>query len=311
MRKLLVYGKIIVDNIRLRGGEIVPGNLGGGGPQAAFGARLWAGDVALLTRSGADLDPVHERTLRSLDLDLAGWTRHPDLPTPRGLQEYDENERMYDHGILTSRDDWFALLARPIELSPRHRQAAGIHLVTEFGDEPMAAAALDLRRSGALMSVEPIFDDHSCPNRAVLLDFCRRADLVTPDWHSAVRMSGADDLAAVMRFWADLGPEAIAIRRGAVGSYVWDRQTGQAWHIPPLPVDVVDPTGAGNAYGGGWFAGWQQDRDARLAGCRATVAAALMVSHAGMPQLDSAARARAAELLEVAMARVVPLDSLR
>jgi len=60
----LVYGKIIIDDIRLRSGAIVSSKLGGGGPQAAFGMRLWHDDVALLTRSGDDLDPSHLRTLR-------------------------------------------------------------------------------------------------------------------------------------------------------------------------------------------------------------------------------------------------------
>ena len=54
---LLVYGKIIIDNIWLRSGKLHRSALGGGGPQAAFGMRLWHDPVALLTRSGTDLDP--------------------------------------------------------------------------------------------------------------------------------------------------------------------------------------------------------------------------------------------------------------
>jgi sugar/nucleoside kinase (ribokinase family) len=308
--QLLIYGKIIIDDIRLRSGEFRSSSLGGGGPQAAFGMRLWHRSVALLTRSGADVEPAHERTLRQLNIDLSGWARYADLPTPRGLVEYDEHEHMHSQGLQISRAEWFALLARPLELTERQRRAAGIHLITEFGAEPMAATALELRRGGALLSLEPIFDERSCSDRPGLLAFARQCDLVTPDWPAASSLAGADDLAGVLRFWAALGPRAVAIRHGARGSYVLDREARQAWHIPALPIEVVDPTGAGNAYGGGWCAGWQHTRDVRLAGCHATASAALMVSHAGTPDLDAAMHERAAVLLDMALARATSIADI-
>src|SRR5262245_6123289 len=121
----LIYGKIIIDDIRLSSGEIVADKLGGGSPQAAFGMRLWHDDVALLVRSGDDLDASHLQTLQDLGVDLSGWVRYDDLPTPHGLIEYDEHE-YHGSGLLTSRVDWNRLLSRPLTLSARHRQAAGI-----------------------------------------------------------------------------------------------------------------------------------------------------------------------------------------
>ena len=67
-QQFLIYGKIILDSIRLRSGDVRRNTLGGGGPQAAFGMRLWHSSVALLTRSGTDLEPEHEQTLRQLGL---------------------------------------------------------------------------------------------------------------------------------------------------------------------------------------------------------------------------------------------------
>jgi sugar/nucleoside kinase (ribokinase family) len=302
----LIYGKIIVDDIRLSTGEIVAGNLGGGGPQAAFGMRLWHDDVALLTRSGNDLDAPLLQTLHDLDVDLSGWARYDDLPTPHGLLEYDAHE--YHAGNLsTRRADWHELLDRPLTLSEQHRQAAGIHMITEFGREPMIDSARELQRGGALWSLEPIFDDHSCPDRPALLDCARQVDIITPDWPAATALAGSERPADVLRHWAALGPEAVAIRHGANGSYVWDRRHGQAWHIPILPVPALDPTGAGNAYGGGWCIGWWRTHDARLAGCYAAVAAALMISRAGMPPLDAESRGRAASLFAVAQRRATPI----
>jgi sugar/nucleoside kinase (ribokinase family) len=303
----LIYGKIIIDDIRLRSGAIVPGKLGGGGPQAAFGMRLWHDDVALLTRSGSDIDQAHIQVLQGLGLDLSGWARYDDLPTPRGLLVYDEHEQLQNQEVITSQPNWKRLLSRPLLLSPQHQQAAGIHMISEFAAEPMVASALGLQRRGALFSLEPIFAGHSCPDPPALLELARRADILTPDWPAASELAGSHQPQDVLRYWSALGPQAVAIRHGAQGSYVWDRQHGQAWHIPILPVQAIDPTGAGNAYGGGWCIGWWRFRDARLAGCYATVAAALMVSHAGMPPLDDANRQLAATLLETALSQTTEM----
>lgn len=307
--QILIYGKIIIDSIRLRSGELVRSALGGGGPQAIFGARLWHESVGLLTRSGADLEPEHEQSLRALGADLSGWQRYDDLPTSRGLMEYDDNEQQIAVGMANSREDWFSLLARPIPLSESQRQAAALHLITEFAHEPMVADALDLQRRGALFSLEPIFAPHSCSDRPSLLRIAAQADLVTPDWPAASSLAGSEDLPTVLRFWAGLGARAVAIRHGAHGSYVIDCASQRAWHLPILPVELVDPTGAGNAYGGGWCAGWLASHDARVAGCYGAVAATIMVGHQGMPALTDAIRQQAADLLPLALERAAPLPS--
>src|SRR5215213_10056835 len=101
--KYVIYGKIIIDDIAVKGtpgdwgpglpgdsGQGTPGDrgqgdrvrsvLGGGGPQAAFGARLWSDSVGFLSRSGGDLAAAHIDTLHALDVDLAGWSQFPDIP---------------------------------------------------------------------------------------------------------------------------------------------------------------------------------------------------------------------------------------
>ena len=69
--KYVIYGKIIVDDIVVAGTR-VRSVLGGGGPQAAFGARLWSDSVGFVSRSGSDLAVSQVDALRGLDIDLAG-----------------------------------------------------------------------------------------------------------------------------------------------------------------------------------------------------------------------------------------------
>lgn len=307
MVDFVIYGKIIIDDIRLRGGGQTRRALGGGGPQAVFGARVWSDSVGFLSRSGTDLAPQDIETLRGLDADLTGWTQFADIPTPQNRMRYDANEYLIAGGLITSQEDWNRLLAQPLTLPPAFQQPRAIHLVTEFGDEPLVATALDLRRRGAVLSLEPLASAASGPQWQRMAELMHQVDLVSPDWPTASLVAASDDPLQVIQHWSRLGPEATAIRHGARGSYVWDRRRDTAWHVPAVPVDVVDPTGAGNAYGGGLCVGWTDTRDARLAGCMGAVSASILVRNIGLPRMTTAAQAEASELLELALAGTTSL----
>ena len=298
----VIYGKIILDDIRLRGGDEVHRTLGGGGPQAVFGARVWSESVGFLTRSGSDMAAPQIEALHDLGADLAGWTRFPEIPTPHNVMRYDEDEYLIGGGLITSREDWFRLLDRPIPLPAAYERAKAIHLVTEFPHEPMVETALVLQTRGAVFSLEPLAGSLESRDLGPMLDLIRRVDLVTPDWPTASTVAGSDDPKQVVAHWSTLGPAAVAIRHGARGSYVWGRERDEGWHVPAVSVEVVDPTGAGNAYGGGWCVGWTEARDARLAGCQGAVSASILVGHAGLPAMSEAVRERARALLDDALA---------
>ena len=313
MSDLLIYGKIIVDDIRLADGAIARNVLGGGGPQAAFGARLWHDGVGFLTRSGIDLDSAHAQSLVDLKIDLSGWHIYEEIPTPYNLlADYDADEYLQtEQGDLLSQaidpEAWAQLLAQPLSLPENYQNPRAIHLITEFHDEPMVQDALALQAAGVLLSLEPIIDYQSWKNREQMLTLVSQADIVTPDWPSASGIAGSDNPKTVVEYWASLGPTLVAIRHGVHGSYVWAREENRIWHIPVLPTDVVDPTGAGNSYGGGLCAGWVEAGDARQAGCRGTVSARFLVERVGLPVMSEELQAEASRLLVRTLESVVSL----
>jgi sugar/nucleoside kinase (ribokinase family) len=310
--KYVIYGKIIIDDVVVketghpqgldRGeGNRVRSVLGGGGPQAAFGARLWSDSIGFLSRSGSDLAPAHIDTLRALDIDLTGWRQFLDIPTPRTLMQYDEEEYLTG-GLITNRDDWARLLGETLPLPPSYQHPRAIHLVTEFPEEPMVGAALDLRPRGTIVSLEPLTVTFSDVAWDRMLSLMEKVDMVTPDWPTASRQAGHDDPKRVIHYWSRLGPAMIAVRHGARGSYVWSRDTVEAWHIPAVPTEVVDPTGAGNAYGGGLCVGWTATGNARQAGCYGAISAAMLVRQVGLPPMSTELRYEAERLIEQALA---------
>jgi sugar/nucleoside kinase (ribokinase family) len=275
--------------------------LGGGGPQAAFGARLWSDSVGFLSRSGSDLAAAHVEALRGLDIDLTGWRQFPDIPTPRTLMQYDEEEYLTG-GLLTSREDWTRLLREPLPLPPAYQRPLAIHLVTEFPEEPMIGAAFDLRRQGTIVSLEPLAVTFSSLDWDRMLALIGTVDVVTPDWPTASGFAAADDPKQVVHYWSRFGPRLIAVRHGARGSYVWSRESGETWHIPAVPTRVVDPTGAGNAYGGGLCVGWTATGDARTAGCYGAISAAMLVRQVGLPRMSAVLRHEAESLIDQTLA---------
>lgn len=60
---------------------------------------------------------------------------------------------------------------------------------------------------------------------------------------------------------ATLGCDTIVIKRGAKGQLLFDNHAKERWEIPAYPVNVVDPTGAGSAFCGGFLAGFRNTYD--------------------------------------------------
>jgi len=306
MVKYVIYGKIIIDDIRTSDDRLVQDVLGGGGPQGAFGARLWSDSVGLLSRSGMDISSSHTETIERLGIDVSGWAKYPDILTPHTGMAYDEKGERSGYIAAPDRavgsENWVRLLSQPLTLPPAYQNPAVIHLICERPTDPMIKTALDLKMHGTIFSLEPVMDYHKWGNRDEFLDLFKQVDVITPDWHSASGLARSDDLGRVLKYWSNLGPALVTIRHGKFGSYTWDRQHDQSWHVPALPVMVVDPTGAGNCFGGGLCVGWHVTGDARMAGCYGTVSASFLVRQFGLPKMSAELQFEAQALLQQALA---------
>lgn len=309
MIEFVIYGKTIIDNIRLLDGSIVRGVIGGGGPQAVFGARLWNDHIGFLSRSGTDIPQDALAALEGLDADLRGNVRYADLPTLRGGMAYDDKQRMTPNAIADfdsnlRKSIWDGMLARAIPLPDAYRHARAIHLITEYWTEPMVRDALALKAQGAVFSLEPLVGWGDWSRAEPLKEVLPHVDIVTPDFPAASHLAQSDDPLEVMKYWSKLGARAVAVRNSQHGSYAWDCEHDQIWHIPIVPVNVVDPTGAGNSYGGGWCVGWTETRDARIAGCYGGVSASFMVERVGLPRMTPDLRQEAENRLAQALENV-------
>ncbi|WP_346674054.1 PfkB family carbohydrate kinase [Nannocystis sp. SCPEA4] len=83
----------------------------------------------------------------------------------------------------------------------------------------------------------------------------KNVDVLTLNDEEARQLSGEHNIVKAARAVRALGPRNVVIKRGEYGALLFDAD-GEVFSAPALPLeDVVDPTGAGDSFAGG-FMGW-------------------------------------------------------
>ena len=106
-----------------------------------------------------------------------------------------------------------------------------------------------------------------------------QCDLLLPSGQEATLLTGIVDPGAACRALISRGIPIVALKRGQDGSTVFT--AGGAIHAEPLPVTEVDPTGAGDCYGGAFVTGLIEGWDLATVARFANVAGALSVTKMG------------------------------
>jgi sugar/nucleoside kinase (ribokinase family) len=89
--------------------------------------------------------------------------------------------------------------------------------------------------------------------RDALTEVLRRVDVVLLAEEEVRQFAGTPSLRAAARQILDLGPKLLAIKQGSYGALLLGRD-GSYFAAPSYPLDdVVDPTGAGDAFAGGFL----------------------------------------------------------
>jgi ribokinase len=77
------------------------------------------------------------------------------------------------------------------------------------------------------------------------------------------------------------GCEYVVIKCGAHGQLLYDTNSKKRWEIPAYPARLADPTGAGNAFSGGFVAGYCKNYDPLEGVLYGNVSASLKVEGSG------------------------------
>lgn len=273
---------LIIDDIVFPDGRTVMGLLGGGGPQTAFGLKLWADGVGLVGGVGEDLPQSAWEWLRATGIDTAGLRRSPRWPTPRAWQVCEADGRRTQVWRSPGPAIGAQLGRRLDHLPPSYRQAQGFHLGVH-PEDPDLAFIHALRDLGAVVSLEPFRPPQRPLSEDELRALLSAGQIFSPNQEEAIALVGPGPPLDLCHRLADLGAEVVALRQGPLGALIYHAATGDVQPIPTYKTSIVDPTGAGNAFCGGFLAGWIQSQDARPAGLYGAVAASFLVEQVGLP----------------------------
>ncbi|MDP6539305.1 MAG: PfkB family carbohydrate kinase [Planctomycetota bacterium] len=141
--------------------------------------------------------------------------------------------------------------------------------------------------------------------RADLDELLRRVDAIVMNDEEARMLSGEGNLIRAARRVLDMGPRYVILKKGEHGAFVMGPDVH--FSVPSYPVeDVVDPTGAGDSFAGGFMGYLAREGDhgpasLRRAMLHGTVTASFCVQGFGIDPLVEAGTAdltsRTADLL--------------
>jgi ribokinase len=296
--------------------EVYLRQLGGNAVYAAVGARLWEGPVGLVARIGNNYPAEWLPTLAARGLDTAGIRRDPHPLDNRTFYAYRTLEIRDDLNPAahfarvghpfpaalagyatstegqTSRDTPGPLGVREADVPVAYRTCAGVHLSPfDFSVHYSFPAWLKQQGVGCVTcdpSVRYMLPEHEADVRYILshVDAFLPSEMETRGFFA----EPLDDLWQAAEAFGALGAPVVVLKLGARGQYVYETASGRKWYVPAYPAQVVDVTGAGDAYCGGFLVGLTRTGDPLEAAVRGCVSASLVVEGLGaLYALDHAA----------------------
>ena len=270
-------GATIIDDIILPDGSARMGILGGGSVHAVMGMRVWSDNVGLVSIVGEDF-PQDLRDQLSHRFDLRGLLTRP-IYTTRAWQLFEtdgtRNEVFRtDHREMVT---WFNTIE---EFPCDYTNIKSVHLHCNPPDVPGWAAFLRSRCDPVILW-EP-WDQFCLPeNHNVLKTLLPYIDVFSPNLTEGRLLTGLTDPKVINADFHEHGAPLVALRMGASGSLI--SRTGEA----PIAVpsvrcgNIIDVTGAGNAYCGGFSVSLAGNDDLIEAGCKGAVSASFALKQFG------------------------------
>lgn len=326
----IIAGQLRRDFALFPDGRALMDVLGGNLPYAAVGLSIWEPDtlLGLVARVGEDYPSNWLTSLGQRGFDIRGIrvlpenlnlhsfyvyadrnTRHSDnpvaqcarmgIPVPRALLGYRSGQPAID-----SRTRLAPTSLRQGDLPEDYLNASAAHLCPiDFLTHSLLPAVL--RQHGfTTVTLDPSAGTMT-PNNwddipALVIGLT--AFLPSEPELRALFHGRSTDLWEMMEALARYGCELIIVKRGERGQYLYDAAAHARYEITAYPARLADPTGAGDAFCGGFLAGYRQTYDPVQAVLHGSVSASLVVEGSGvfyaLDALPGLAQARLAALQE-------------
>ena len=243
MREVLVVGSLAYDSVKTPSGK-AERSLGGSANYFSVAASLFS-KVRVVGVVGDDYSIADKSVLLEREVDLAG------LQTVTGKTFHWEGS--YEHNLndaVTLKTELNVFAHFNPTLPQSYCNSAYVFLAN-------IDPTLQLQ---VLSQVEkPLFVGMDSMNFWIdskqdeLLKVLKKVDIVFVNETEAKMLTQTSNTITAIKKVADLGPKYVVVKKGEYGAMLYSREFG-FYQIPALPIEnVVDPTGAGDTFAGGFF----------------------------------------------------------
>ena len=229
------------------------------------------------------------KTLTDNGVDTTGMRQNADVSTSFTFVAIaSDGERTFYHyiganGKLCKADlDWELIKTAKI------LHIAGALVMPNFDGAPMANVLREAKGQGITISLDTAYDATG-KWMETLAPCLQHIDIFIPSIVEAQQLTGLSKCREIVQFLRrNYNIETIAIKMGENGSYVSTTETELS--VPAYPVNVIDGTGAGDAYVAGFLAGtlmgWDLKATAELASATGAACVTAIGATAGIQNLE-------------------------
>ena len=242
---LLVVGSVAFDTVETHAGRR-EGVLGGSATFFSTAASFFT-PVRLVAVVGEDFPERHVEELEGARVDTAGLQRQPGQ-TFRWEGRYD------DLNEATTLDTQLNVFEQFQPELPAGFERSDYVFLANI-DPVLQGQVLDQIRAPRLVALDTMnfwIEDIIPGKRAALEAVVARVDLLFINDKEAELLSGEDNVVKAAQKIKEMGPSTVVIKRGEFGALMFSEDG--IFAVPAMPLErVVDPTGAGDSFAGGFM----------------------------------------------------------
>ncbi len=305
--RFVIAGTLRQDFILLPNRQSYAGIAGGSLLYAAAGMNIWTRDIALVGRVGQNYPQEWIERLNKYQFDTRGIHKLPHDLDARAFYAYpDLNTRIlsdpvmqYSRAGLPYPKELLGYANPTPQIDSRNQPTDYTIRLTDFPNDYLDATAAHLApldflthtllpsalRQGHVNTItldpgagymQPAFWD-DIPRLIKGLT----AFLTSEEKLRTLFGGRSSDLWEMAEAIAAYGCDFVVVRRGVQGQYLYDHSSRTRWVVPAYPGRGVDPTGAGDAFCGGFLVGYRERYSPLEAALQGNISASLVIEGSG------------------------------
>lgn len=274
---LVCLGNITIDDVVLPDGVTRMACSGGDTIYAALAASYWNERVQFVAPVGNDFPKENIEALKNRGWSTQGIPERP-LPTTRSwvVYEHDGRRTWIPRSDPT---DFYTLSPVPADI-PAEFLNAKAYLILAMDLKAQAELAPYLKSLRALVALDPQ-EDNIVGNQDIVFEMLKSVDIFLPSQEEVHRLLGHRDYERACREFSQYGSKIVVVKLAHEGSLIYDSSRQHYWQIPVYPTHVVDTTGAGDSFSGGFMAMYVRSGDLQASGLAGAVSASYAIEDFG------------------------------